>query len=116
MAQKDADYSDLNAKFEEVNGELESIKEQVKLAAEEKLCDDGCKMIDEEDELDDDDKEEMKKACKNKEYSSIEAVEDDIAKRLYAKKKSNRQKNFKSNIDNSTVKTSKFTLEEYVGR
>jgi hypothetical protein len=116
LAQKDADYSDLSAKFEEVNNELESVKEQVKLAAEEKLCDDGCKMIDEEDELDDDDKKEMKKACKNNEYSSIEAVEDDIAKRLYAKKKSNRQKNFKSNIDNSTVKTSKFTLKEYVGR
>jgi chromosome segregation ATPase len=116
LAQKEADYSDLNAKFEEVNNELESIKEQVKLAAEEKLCDDGCKMIDEEDELDDDEKEEMKKACKNKEYSSIEAVEDDIAKRLYAKKKSNRQKNFKSNIGSPSVKTSKITLKEYVGR
>lgn len=116
LAQKDSEYTDLNAKFEEVNGELESIKEQVKLAAEEKLCDDGCKMIDEEDDLDDDDKEEMKKACKNNEYSSIEAVEDDIAKRLYAKKKNNRQKNFKSNIGNSTVKTSKMTLKEYVGK
>lgn len=116
LAQKDTDYSELNTKFEEVSGELENIKEQVKLAAEEKLCDDGCKMIDEEDDLDDDDKEEMKKACKNKEYSSIEAVEDDIAKRLYAKKKSNRQKNFKSNIGNSTVKTSKMTLKEYVGK
>ena len=116
LNQKDADYSELNTKFEEVSNELESVKEQIKLAAEEKLCNDGCKMIDEEDELDDDDKEEMKKACKNKEYSSIEAVEDDIAKRLYAKKKSNRQKNFKSNIGSSTVKTSKMTLKEYVGR
>jgi hypothetical protein len=116
LAQKDADYSDLNVKFEEVNNELSDVKKQIILAAEEKLCDDGCKMIDEEDELDDDDKEEMKKACKNNEYSSIEAVEDDIAKRLYAKKKSNRQKNFKSNIGGSTVKTSKMTLEEYVGK
>ena len=116
LAQKDVDYSELNTKFEEVSRELENLKEQAKLAAEEKLCDDGCKMIDEEDDLDDDDKEEMKKASKNKEYSSIKAVEDDIAKRLYAKKKSNRQKNFKSNIGNSTVKTSKMTLKEYVGK
>lgn len=116
LAQKDADYTDLNAKFEEISGELESVKEQVRLAEEEKLCNDGCKMIDEEDDLDDDDKTEMKKACKNNEYSSIEAVEDDIAKRLYAKKKSNRQKNFKSNIGTSTVKTSKMTLKEYVGK
>ena len=116
LNQKDADYSELNTKFEEVSNELESVKEQIKLAAEEKLCNDGCKMIDEEDDLDDEDKEEMKKACKNNEYSSIDAVEDDIAKRLYAKKKSNRQKNFKSNIGNSTVQTSKMTLKEYVGR
>ena len=116
LAQKDADYSDLTVKFEEISNELNDMKEQVKLAAEQKLCDDGCKMIDEEDELDDDDKKEMKKACKNNEYSSIEAVEDDIAKRLYAKKKSNRQKNFKSNIGSSTVKTSKVTLKEYVGK
>jgi hypothetical protein len=116
LAQKEADYSDLNVKFEATTAELEDMKEQIKLAAEQKLCDDGCKMIDEEDELDDDDKAEMKKACKNNEYSSIDAVEDDIAKRLYAKKKSNRQKNFKSNIGSSTVKTSKITLEEYVGK
>ena len=60
LAQKDADYSEFNTKFEEVSRELENLKEQAKLAAEEKLCDDGCKMIDEEDDLDDDDKEEMK--------------------------------------------------------
>ena len=116
LSQKDEAYAELNAKFDATSEELNNLKEQVRLAEEKQLCSDGCKMIDEEDELDDEDKKEMKQACEENKYSSIVEVEEDIAKRLYAKKKSNRQKSFKSNIGNPAVKTSKITLKEYVGK
>ena len=116
LANKDIAYSELNVQFEAVSNELGELKESVRLAEEKQLCNEGCKMIDEEDELDDDDKKEMKQACEENKYSSIVEVEEDIAKRLYAKKKSNRQKSFKSNIGNPAVKTSKMTLKEYVGK
>jgi hypothetical protein len=116
IAQKDLAYSELNEKFEATSIELSETKEQIRLAEEKQLCNDGCKMIDEEDDLDEEDKKEMKEACEANKYSSIVEVEEDIARRLYAKKKSNRQKSFKSNIGNPAVKTGKMTLKEYVGK
>lgn len=116
IAQKDLAYSELNEKFEATSRELSETKEQIRLAEEKQLCNDGCKMIDEEDDLDEEDKKEMKEACEANKYSSIVEVEEDIARRLYAKKKSNRQKSFKSNIGNPAVKTGKMTLKEYVGK
>lgn len=105
ISEKDSTISDLNGQITEVNeqfnaasNELSDLKEQIKLAAEEKLCKEGCTMVDEEDELDDDDKNDIKEKCKANKYSSIKEVEDDIARCLYAKKKNNRQASFKSNI------------------
>ena len=113
---KDQAYAELDEKFNEVSNELADVKENARLAAEKQLCKDGCQMIDEEDELDEEDKKEMKEVCEANKYSSIIEIEDEIARRLYAKKKSNRQKSFKSNIGNSAAQTSKITLKEYVGK
>ena len=55
-------------------------------------------MDEEEDEIDKDDKKNIKEKCKKFEYSSTEEIENDIAKMLYQQKKNNRQKNFKSNV------------------
>lgn len=126
LLNKDERIADLNQRLIDVNEqfklkseELSTLKDQIRLAEEEKLCKDGKAMVDEEDELDDDDKEDMKKRCDNKQYSSLKDVEDDIAKRLYAKKKNNRQKTFQSNFDttkNSGVKQTKSvdSLIEYI--
>lgn len=115
------EVSEINGKYEAVSDELNTLKEQVQLAAEEKLCNDGCVMVDEEEELDEADKKEIKNKCMNKSYTSLEEVETDIAKCLYVKRRNNRQKNFKSNIDifikESTTKVDSVqSLKEFINK
>jgi hypothetical protein len=72
--------------------------------AADKLCGDGMALVDEEDELDDDDKEEIKNKCCQHSYASLSEVEDDIARALYQKKKNNRSKSFKAGLNTGTPK------------
>lgn len=84
--------------------ELCNLKAEMEKDAADKLCGDGMALVDEEDELDDDDKEEIKNKCSQHSYASLSEVEDDIARALYQKKKNNRSKSFKAGLNTSTPK------------
>ena len=92
------DYETLNGQFTEISTKYADLTKEVELAEKERICNLGISMAEEEDELDTDDKKNIKEKCKKFEYSSTEEIENDIAKMLYQQKKNNRQKNFKSNV------------------
>ena len=84
--------------------ELCNLKAEIEKDAADKLCGEGMALVEAEDELDDDDKDEIKDKCCRNCYSNIAEVEDDIARALYQKKKNNRSKNFKAGINTSSNK------------
>ena len=84
--------------------ELCNLKAEIEKDAADKLCGDGMALVDEEDELDDDDKEEIKEKCSSHSYASLSEVEDDIARALYQKRKNNRSNKFKAGINTGSPK------------
>lgn len=84
--------------------ELCNLKAEMEKDAADKLCGEGMALVDDEDELDDDDKEEIKEKCSKHSYASLSEVEDDIARALYQKKKNNRSKSFKAGINTGKPK------------
>ena len=89
--------------YNTVNGELEDLKAQMKAKCEEEIRERGCQLADDEEDIEDEDREDIKEKCKNNQYSSINEVEDAIAKAVYKVHKNRKQANsFKSNIVIST--------------
>jgi hypothetical protein len=110
MAAKAAELEQMAARLAEqeqlcdsVKADLCNLQAQVEQDKKDKLCGDGIALAEEEDELDDDDKEEIKEKCKAYAYTSLQEVEDDIARALYQKKKNNRSKTFKTNVPRKTI-------------
>ena len=86
LAQFKSDLEDMTTKFNSANEELEGLKAKIKM---------------DEEDMDDEDRKEIKEKCKNNKYSSVSEVEDDIAKAVYKVHKNRKQNNsFKSNIPN----------------
>lgn len=110
MAAKATELEEMAARLAEqeqlcdsVKADLCNLQAKVEQDEKDKLCGDGIALAEEEDELDDDDKEEIKEKCKAYSYKSLQEVEDDIARALYQKKKNNRSKNFKQNVPRNKI-------------
>ena len=97
------DLETMTNNYNTVNGELEDLKAQMKAKCEEEIRERGCQLADDEEDIEDEDREDIKEKCKNNQYSSINEVEDAIAKAVYKVHKNRKQANsFKSNIVIST--------------
>ena len=91
----------MTTQFNSANEELEGLKAKIKMEQEKDICERGCQLAEDEEDMDDEDRKEIKEKCKNNKYSSVSEVEDDIAKAVYKVHKNRKQNNsFKSNIPN----------------
>lgn len=101
LAQFKSDLENMTTKFNSANEELEGLKTKIKMEQEKDICERGCQLAEDEEDMDDEDRKEIKEKCKNNKYSSVSEVEDDIAKAVYKVHKNRKQNNsFKSNIPN----------------
>lgn len=89
----------MTSNFNSATEDLNTLKQQIKNAEQKRICEEGLKIISSEEDMEDEDKDVITEKCKNNQYSSIEDIEDDIAKAVYKAHKAKRQVNsFQSNI------------------
>lgn len=93
--------NDMQAQYNAISEQFETLKAKVARDEADKLCGDGIALAESEEDLDDDDKKDICAKCTANKYTSLNEVEDDIARALYRKKKMHRSKNFKSAIYNN---------------
>lgn len=98
------DLETMTTNFNTTSEELNTLKQTMKEAQEEQIRTEGLKLIQSETDIADEDRTLLEQNCNNNQYSSIQAVEDDIAKAVYKLHKSKKQTNsFQSNIVHSNV-------------
>lgn len=96
----DQKCSDLEEKCRGLEEKCSNLEIEIKNAKSEGVSKAGVLMIENESDLNSEDKEELIDKCNNCRYSSLEEVETDIATRLYRSKK-NKTKTFSQNIVNN---------------
>lgn len=111
IAQKNSEIEELNQKYSDISTECDGLKTecdnlktecdglktQIENDKKDALCGQLCDMIDDEDDLDEEEKDDLKAKCKAYEFASMEDGVSAIALAVYQKKQATKTRNFKSN-------------------